>query len=340
MSVKFPWSCEANPLARRNFDVQESHAVTNSPSAFVSLDERAHALSPDQILDRISVRDHIVDVEIGAFEVERGFTQRVSFNIVVELTPFPKDLGDDVDRILSYDTLTDAVKTELAAERLALLETLCERIADRILLEPQALRVFVRVEKLDRGPGALGVEIVRTIEDLSADGAEQPTASKDVQPVIVHMSAAALAEASLPQWLDAFSASEKPIIVTHALPKTRAFDVGDAQTAQTAGAQRRIDLLTLEQVAWQMAVLDARCTVRATRTELDWAMKQNLISIWAPSKMVLDAVDGPTGDALALAAWLAEDINASELIVLGEDLPEGCNIAARRLDPAGAIALF
>ena len=45
---------------------------------------------------------------------------------------------------------------ELAEERLNLLETLAERIADRILHAPQALRVFVRIEKLDRGPGALG----------------------------------------------------------------------------------------------------------------------------------------------------------------------------------------
>ena len=41
-------------------------------------------------------------------------------------------------------------------------------VADRILLEPQAMRVFVRIEKLDRGPGALGVEIVR-----ARDGAQQ-----------------------------------------------------------------------------------------------------------------------------------------------------------------------
>ena len=58
--------------------------------------------------------------------------------------------------------MTEAIAHELAAERLNLLETLAERIAERILLEPQALRAFVRIEKLDRGPGALGVEIVRT----------------------------------------------------------------------------------------------------------------------------------------------------------------------------------
>ena len=60
--------------------------------------------------------------------------------------------------------LQKLLRFELNVERLNLLETLAERIADRILIEPQAIRVFVRIEKLDRGPGALGVEIVRSNE--------------------------------------------------------------------------------------------------------------------------------------------------------------------------------
>ena len=49
-----------------------------------------------------------------------------------------------------------------AAERLNLLETLAEKVAERLLAEPAAMRVFVRIEKLDVGPYALGVEIVRS----------------------------------------------------------------------------------------------------------------------------------------------------------------------------------
>ena len=45
-------------------------------------------------LDRISLRDHTVEVEIGAFQAERGSTQRISFNVVVEIAPLPKDLED------------------------------------------------------------------------------------------------------------------------------------------------------------------------------------------------------------------------------------------------------
>lgn len=99
----------------------------------------------DGVHDRLSLRDHIVEVEIGAFQAERDMTQRVSFDVVVEVAAPKADLDDDVDQILSYDRLTWAIEHELAAERLNLLETLAERIADRILAEPQALIITIGV---------------------------------------------------------------------------------------------------------------------------------------------------------------------------------------------------
>ena len=124
--------------------------------AFGHPEERAATTEGADFLDRISLRNHVVEVEIGAFQAERGVTQRLSFDVVVEVYPLEEDAGDDVDRILSYDRVTEAIAHELAAERLNLLETLSERIADRILLEPQAARVFVRIQKLDRGLGRAG----------------------------------------------------------------------------------------------------------------------------------------------------------------------------------------
>lgn len=71
-----------------------------------------------------------------------------------------------MDKILSYDRLTEAIAAELAAERLNLLETLADRIAARILREPQAERVFLRIEKLDRGPWVLGSKLCAPVGRL------------------------------------------------------------------------------------------------------------------------------------------------------------------------------
>ena len=286
--------------------------------AFAHPSARADATAPDGPLDRISVRDHTVDVEIGAFQAERGITQRICFNVVVEVRPLTNPIDDDVDRILSYDKVTEAIMGELAEERLNLLETLAERIAERILQEPQAVRTFVRIEKLDRGPGALGVEIVRSVEDLATKPVT-PHADSAARPHVVFLTNTAIASPNLARWLDQLEQRAEPVILCVGLPGATPPNTGHKMT------QRRVDLLAIEQNAWVLGGRDDRCVVVNTRTELDWAMKNGQISVWAPSKIVLDAVDGPTvgpDDPVALAAWFAGHIDGSDLLLIGETPPK------------------
>lgn len=290
--------------------------------AFAHPNERSHATARDLPLDRISVRNHVVDVEIGAFQAERGVSQRISFNIVVEVLPLTGDIDDDVDRILSYDKVTEAIAFALAEERLNLLETLAERVAEIILIEPQAVRVFVRIEKLDRGPATLGVEIMRTNDDGAA-----PIAAQDVpHPALVYLSNEAIASPLLKGWIDQLETSGRPLIFCVGTPEHAGMRVDHKM------AQRRIDLLSIEQNAWHLASKDKRCVVVATRTELDWAMKNGQSCVWAPSKIVLDAAHGPSSeseDAVTLAAWFAATFDAQEMLVIGADLPSGASVPLR-----------
>lgn len=294
--------------------------------AFEHPDARSRATDGDHPLDRISLRDHTVEVEIGAFQQERGTTQRVCFNIVVEVRPIGAKIDDDVDRILSYDKVTEAIATELAAERLNLLETLAERVAERILLEPQAERVFVRIEKLDRGPGALGVEIVRGKDDPVVF-AVLPEPEDRPHPQVVFLSNEAIASQNLKGWLDQLEQAQAPVLVCVGPSEMPAPETHHTMT------QRRIDLLSIEQNAWVLASRDDRCVVVETRTELDWAMKHGQISVWAPSKIVLDAVDGPSvkgQDAVALALWFAQEMQAEQFLSIGGALPSAGSIASMR----------
>ena len=290
--------------------------------AFDHPSARADATAPDGPLDRISVRDHTVEVEIGAFQAERGVTQRICFNVVVEVRPITDPLEDDVDRILSYDRVTEAIAAELAEERLNLLETLADRIAERILLEPQAVRTFVRIEKLDRGPGALGVEIVRSVDDLKTKPVSHH-ADITPHPHVVFLTNAAVTSPTLARWLDQLESRAEPVILCVGLPDADSPRTGHKMT------QRRVDLLAIEQNAWVLAGRDDRCVVVNTRTELDWAMKNGQISVWAPSKIVLDAVDGPSvgpGDPVALAGWFAGHMEASDLLLIGELPPKAAPV--------------
>mgnify|MGYP002785157617 CR=1 FL=1 len=289
--------------------------------AFAHPEARATGLAGAAVHDRISLRDHVVAADIGAFQQERGVPQRLRFNLVVEVQPAGA-VDDDVDRILSYDRLVEGIAAELAAERLNLLETLAERVAARILASPQAVRVFVRIEKLDLGPYALGVEIVRARDQVSPRQAGDRTA----QPLVVHLDNAALAAPDLALRLTAWEGQGLPVVLTVGRPDLPRPVTGHGPT------QRRIDLLAIEQNAWALAARDARCVVVATRTEIDWAMRQGKTVVWAPSKLVLDAADGPQGhDPGALAVWLAETLGAARLIVHGDlGLPAGVRVPVIR----------
>lgn len=296
--------------------------TTDINLAFAHPEERSVASASADPRDRISLRDHVVEVDIGAFQKERGHTQRIMFNVVVEVRPAPQPLNDDVDRILSYDRITDSIASELAAERLNLLETLAERVAERILAEPQAMRAFVRIEKLDIGPYKLGVEIVRSRAEAALKVVGHDGQEAAVHPLVVFLDNATIAGADLGARLDAWAARGQPVILTVGLP-----DLTQPQTDHKP-TQRRVDLLAIEQNAWVLAARDPRCVVMETRTELDWAIKRGQMMVWAPSKMVLDATDGPQSrDPVVLALWLAEVMAADRLVVHGSvALPAGSRV--------------
>lgn len=303
--------------------------TTDIGLAFAHPEERAEASAGADPRDRISLRDHVVSADIGAFQQERGKAQRLRFNVVVEVRPLPEPLDDDVDRILSYDRISEAIEAELRDERLNLLETLASRVAERILSEPQAMRVFVRIEKLDRGPGALGVEIVRSRAEaptrtVASEGGE----SQALHPLVIYLDNPTIAAPDLPQRLDGWLKRGAPVILTVGLPDAPRPLTGHKPT------QRRVDLLAIEQNGWMLAARDPRCVVVATRTEIDWAMRHGQTVVWAPSKIVLDAVDGPKGaghNGVALALWLAEELSADRIIVHGDiAVPAGSRVSVER----------
>ncbi len=57
--------------------------------------------------------------------------------------------------------IISTIKGILAEGHINLVETLADEIATRCLAHPRAALVRVKIEKLDKEPGAVGVEIVR-----------------------------------------------------------------------------------------------------------------------------------------------------------------------------------
>lgn len=114
------------------------------------------------ILDRIFVRGLVLPVAIGAYDEERGITQKVGFTVEASVVAGVSPKGDDLDEVPSYDDFMKAIKAVVAAGHVNLVETLAARVAERCLADKRIVSVLVRVEKLERGADAVGVEIVRT----------------------------------------------------------------------------------------------------------------------------------------------------------------------------------
>src|SRR4029078_3891659 len=115
-----------------------------------------------EVSDRIFVRGLVLPIAIGVYDEEQGITQKGRFTIEASCGGTGGPNGDHIDEVPSYDDLVGAVKSIVGAGHINLVETLAARIAERCLLDQRIVSVLVRVEKLERGPEAVGVEIVRS----------------------------------------------------------------------------------------------------------------------------------------------------------------------------------
>jgi dihydroneopterin aldolase len=115
----------------------------------------------DAPFDRVFVHDLVLDAEIGVYSHEKGVTQRARFSVDIDVKPADAAIEDQIDRVLDYDTIIAIIKSILAEGHINLVETLADEIATRCLQHPRAASVKVKIEKLDKEPGAVGVEIVR-----------------------------------------------------------------------------------------------------------------------------------------------------------------------------------
>lgn len=249
--------------------------------------------------DQIHLRDHVVTAEIGAFQSERGQHQRLRFDICVDLHGIADSRDDHVDSILSYDILVQAVRHALNDRRYNLIETLAERIAAEVLAHPRAASITVRVEKLDRVPGALGITITRSAARISIDPVSLPVR------VILWQAPAAISPGA-----------------TIILPDTPGLPLPEG------GDRRRISLLALDQAALALAGR-LGLEIVATRTEMQAAIHAAQPVVWAPAGL---AADHPAlgADPLALGCWLASRLSIGQIDI---SLPAGHPLPAA---PAGS----
>lgn len=116
---------------------------------------------------RIFLRDHVVQVQIGAHAFEKAKPQRVVFNVEL-FVPYAQSTpqADALREVVDYDFVRTLIAQRVQAGHIELQETLCDDLATRILAHPQVQAVRLSSCKPDVYPdcAGVGVEVFRMKE--------------------------------------------------------------------------------------------------------------------------------------------------------------------------------
>ena len=269
--------------------------------------------------DRIFVRDFVLPVRIGAYAHEREKPQNVRFNVDVKVLR-PDRVVEDIRDVFSYDLITDAIRMVIAQEHIALVEMLAERIAALILAHPRVTSTTVRVEKLEVGPGAAGVEIVRRrTRKWPRCISSIPPQVKPIRkwrlnvrcslgPVVVKLGGSFAFSVHLRAWIEAMAGcAGQVVIVPGGGPFADAVRVAQTQMGFDDRAAHQMAVLAMEQYGRALAnfnsALSPADSARAIRKRLD----VDRVPVWLPTPTVFSANDIPwswdvTADSLRLGS--------------------------------------
>lgn len=113
---------------------------------------------------RLFLRDHVVDVRIGAHDFEKGSSQRVVFNVeLYVLFAQSTPSHDQLDEVVNYDFVREVIARRVQSGHIELQETLCDDLVAEILRHPGVHAVRLSTCKPDVYPdcAGVGVEVFR-----------------------------------------------------------------------------------------------------------------------------------------------------------------------------------
>ncbi|WP_374259370.1 dihydroneopterin aldolase [Aquabacterium sp.] len=113
---------------------------------------------------RIFLRDHVIEVRIGAHDFEKARAQRVIFNIEL-FVPYhlSTPTADQLHEVVDYDFVRQVVARRVNAGHVELQETLCDDLVSELIQHPSVQAVRLSTCKPDVYPdcAGVGVEVFR-----------------------------------------------------------------------------------------------------------------------------------------------------------------------------------
>ena len=113
---------------------------------------------------KVLIKDLILKMLVGIHGFEKKKKQRVRFNLVINIDNnlFPND--KDLKSIVNYELVIKVIKKIVVRKHYPLLETLAEKIFDKLFENIRIKKILLRIEKLDviKNTSSVGIELEKT----------------------------------------------------------------------------------------------------------------------------------------------------------------------------------
>ncbi|MAU85521.1 MAG: hypothetical protein CMA21_02795 [Euryarchaeota archaeon] len=111
----------------------------------------------------IFLRELLREVEIGIHAHEMGNPQRLRFDIEVVILGSEPPKSDRIGDVVNYEYLLESIEDSIDGTRLSLLESLCSRILDKLMIPVQVTEASVKITKMDilEGDAKFGCQMSR-----------------------------------------------------------------------------------------------------------------------------------------------------------------------------------
>ena len=113
---------------------------------------------------KILIKDLVLKMLVGIHNFEKKKKQRVKFNLIINIDQNLAPNDKDLKSIVNYEQVIKVINKIIARKHYPLLETLAEKIFDKLFENMRIKKILLRIEKLDviKNTSSVGIELEKT----------------------------------------------------------------------------------------------------------------------------------------------------------------------------------
>ena len=112
---------------------------------------------------KIIIKDLLLNIIIGFYNIEKVKKQNVKFNIELSYTNQKPKNDKDIKSIVDYEKITKIIKNLTKSKHYNFLESLAEDVFDELFKDERINKIRLKIEKLDaiKETASVGIEITK-----------------------------------------------------------------------------------------------------------------------------------------------------------------------------------